>query len=78
MPGAKGPAYFEDHFIPEIIDPRTLETLDAGEEGELVFTTVTKEHYHFTYRTRDLTTLIIVPVLVDAPCANEKMYRTKR
>ncbi len=32
----KGLHIFEDHFIPEIIDPRTLETLDAGEEGELV------------------------------------------
>lgn len=33
----------EDHFIPEIIDPETLEVLPAGERGELVFTTVTKE-----------------------------------
>ncbi|WZL80539.1 phenylacetate--CoA ligase [Vallitaleaceae bacterium 9-2] len=58
----KGLHIFEDHFIPEIIDPRTLETLDAGEEGELVFTTVTKEALPLLrYRTRDLTTLDYSP-----------------
>lgn len=49
---------FEDHFIPEIIDPKTLEVLPYGELGELVFTTVTKEAMPLLrYRTRDLTRL---------------------
>jgi phenylacetate-CoA ligase len=49
---------FEDHFIPEIIDPETGEVLPYGELGELVFTTVTKEALPLIrYRTRDLTRL---------------------
>ena len=49
---------FEDHFIPEIIDPETLEVLPYGEIGELVFTTITKEAIPLLrYRTRDLTRL---------------------
>ena len=49
---------FEDHFIPEIIDPKTLEVLPYGQMGELVFTCVTKEALPLLrYRTRDLTTL---------------------
>jgi phenylacetate-CoA ligase len=49
----------EDHFIPEIIDPETLEPLPPGEKGELVFSTVTKEGMPILrYRTRDLTRLI--------------------
>lgn len=48
----------EDHFIPEIIDPDTLEVLPEGELGELVFTTITKEGLPLIrYRTRDLTRL---------------------
>lgn len=48
----------EDHFIPEIIDPDTLEVLPEGEFGELVFTTITKEGLPvIRYRTRDLTRL---------------------
>jgi phenylacetate-CoA ligase len=48
----------EDHFFPEIIDPRTLEVLPHGETGELVFTTITKEGLPLIrYRTRDLTRL---------------------
>jgi phenylacetate-CoA ligase len=48
----------EDHFIPEIIDPETLEPLPPGELGELVFSTVTKEGIPvLRYRTRDLTRL---------------------
>jgi len=48
----------EDHFIPEIINPKTLEPVEAGEMGELVFTTVTKEGIPIIrYRTRDLTRL---------------------
>jgi phenylacetate-CoA ligase len=49
---------FEDHFIPEIIDPKTLEVLPEGELGELVFTCITKEALPLIrYRTRDLTRL---------------------
>jgi phenylacetate-CoA ligase len=49
---------FEDHFIPEIIDPQTLEPLPYGEVGELVFTTITKEAFPvIRYRTRDITSL---------------------
>lgn len=52
----------EDHFIPEIIDPVTLDVLPGGAEGELVFTTVTKEGLPLLrYRTRDLTTLNYEP-----------------
>ena len=49
----------EDHFYPEIIDPVTLETLSAGQQGELVFTTLTKEGMPLLrYRTKDLTSLM--------------------
>jgi phenylacetate-CoA ligase len=48
----------EDHFLPEIIDPLTLEPLPEGSMGELVFTTITKEGLPLIrYRTRDLTRL---------------------
>lgn len=48
----------EDHFVPEIIDPNTLEVLPHGQEGELVFTCITKEALPLIrYRTRDLTYL---------------------
>lgn len=48
----------EDHFLPEIIDPETLEPLPEGRVGELVFTTITKEGLPLIrYRTRDLTRL---------------------
>ena len=48
----------EDHFLPEIIDPGTLEVMPPGETGELVFTTITKEGLPLIrYRTRDLTRL---------------------
>lgn len=49
----------EDHFLPEIIDPETLQPVAPGEMGELVFTTITKEGIPLIrYRTRDLTRLI--------------------
>ncbi|ADU66049.1 phenylacetate--CoA ligase [Desulfurispirillum indicum] len=52
----------EDHFIPEIIDPDTGESLPLGEKGELVFTTITKEAFPLIrYRTRDITRLISEP-----------------
>lgn len=48
----------EDHFIPEIIDPKSLDVLSPGEKGELIFTTITKEGLPLLrYRTRDLTRL---------------------
>jgi phenylacetate-CoA ligase len=48
----------EDHFYPEIIDPVSLQVLQEGETGELVFTTITKEGLPLIrYRTRDLTKL---------------------
>ncbi|WP_329482864.1 phenylacetate--CoA ligase [Kribbella sp. NBC_01484] len=50
---------WEDHFYPEIIDPVTGEVLPEGSEGELVFTTLTKEAFPvIRYRTRDLTRLL--------------------
>ncbi|MEM8851393.1 MAG: phenylacetate--CoA ligase PaaK [Pseudomonadota bacterium] len=50
---------WEDHFYPEIIDPETGEVLPDGSEGELVFTTLTKEGLPMIrYRTRDLTRLL--------------------
>ena len=56
----KGLHIFEDHFIPEIIDPETGEVLPYGETGELVFTTITKEAFPvIRYRTRDITSLNI-------------------
>ena len=54
-----GPTIWEDHFFPEIIDPDSGEVLPDGEEGELVFTTLTKEALPMIrYRTRDLTRLL--------------------
>ncbi|MEV4265078.1 phenylacetate--CoA ligase PaaK [Kribbella sp. NPDC049584] len=50
---------WEDHLYPEIIDPVTGEVLPDGSEGELVFTTLTKEAFPvLRYRTRDLTRLL--------------------
>jgi phenylacetate-CoA ligase len=49
---------FEDHFVPEIIDPETEEVLPYGTPGELVFTTITKEAFPVVrYRTRDISVL---------------------
>jgi len=54
-----GPVIWEDHFLPEIIDPQTGEVLPDGEMGELVFTTLTKQGLPMVrYRTRDLTRLL--------------------
>jgi len=50
---------WEDHFYPEIINPETGELVEDGEEGELVFTSLTKEALPIIrYRTRDLTRLL--------------------
>ncbi|MGI6144573.1 MAG: phenylacetate--CoA ligase [Clostridia bacterium] len=60
----KGLHIFEDHFIPEIIDPVTGENLPYGEKGELVITTLTKEALPMLrYRTRDIS------MLIKEPCA---------
>ena len=54
-----GPVIWEDHFYPEIINPETGELVPDGEEGELVFTSLTKEAFPIIrYRTRDLTRLL--------------------
>ena len=54
-----GPVIWEDHFYPEIIDPETGDVLPDGQEGELVFTTLTKQAFPvIRYRTRDLTRLL--------------------
>lgn len=56
---------FEDHFIAEIIDPQTLQPVPDGQQGELVFTTITKEGMPLIrYRTRDLTLIHSEP----CPC----------
>lgn len=58
----KGMHVFEDHFLPEIIDPDTGEVLPEGEKGELVFTTLTKEAFPIIrYRTKDISRLIYEP-----------------
>jgi len=54
-----GPVIWEDHFYPEIIDPATGAVLADGEEGELVFTSLSKQALPIVrYRTRDLTRLL--------------------
>jgi phenylacetate-CoA ligase len=64
----------EDHFLAEIIDPETLETVLPGEVGELVITTLTKEAFPvIRYRTRDLTRMIPEP----CPCGRT-LHRIQR
>jgi phenylacetate-CoA ligase len=65
---------FEDHFLPEIIDPATGRVLPDGTEGELVLTTLSKQAMPMIrYRTRDVTTL------VPEPCAcGRTLRRIKR
>jgi phenylacetate-CoA ligase len=54
-----GPVVWEDHFLAEIVDPQTGAVKASGEEGELVFTSLTKEALPIIrYRTRDLTRLL--------------------
>jgi phenylacetate-CoA ligase len=55
----EGPTIWEDHFLPEIVDPETGEPAGPGEPGELVFTSLTKQAMPVVrYRTRDLTRLL--------------------
>ena len=54
-----GPTIWEDHFYPEVVRPDTGDPVSEGEEGELVFTSLTKEAMPvIRYRTRDLTRLL--------------------
>lgn len=65
----------EDHFYPEIIDPATMETLPRGEQGELVFTTLTKEGMPLLrYRTRDLCSLMEGD---DCPCGRTSVRMSR-
>jgi len=58
----RGMHIFEDHFLPEIIDPESGEVLPPGEKGELVFTTLTKEAFPIIrYRTKDISRLYYEP-----------------
>ncbi len=60
----KGLHIWEDHFIPEIINPETGESLPEGERGELVITTITKQGIPLIrYRTRDITSLTYEPCI---------------
>jgi phenylacetate-CoA ligase len=64
---------FEDHFLPEIIDPETGRVLPDGQEGELVLTTLSKKAMPIIrYRTRDIT------ALETAPCACGRTLRRIR
>jgi phenylacetate-CoA ligase len=63
----------EDHFIVEVVDPNSLEPLPSGSEGELVFTTITKEGFPLIrYRTGDIS------ALVEEPCACGRTTRRMR
>jgi len=64
LEGRNGLHIFEDHFIPEVVNPETGEVLPHGEMGELVFTSITKEAFPIIrYRTRDVTSLSIEPCI---------------
>jgi phenylacetate-CoA ligase len=55
---------WEDHFLPEIIDPETGRLVPEGEKGELVITTITKEGIPLIrYRTRDITSITYAPCI---------------
>jgi len=60
----------EDHFIVEVVDPATLQVLPPGQEGELVFTTITKEGFPLVrYRTGDISSL------QEGPCPCGRSFR---
>lgn len=61
-PEKSGMHFWEDHFIIEVIDPKTLKALPDGEEGELVFTTLMREAMPLIrYRSKDLATIFPEP-----------------
>lgn len=61
-PYHKGLHIWEDHFVPEILDPDTLKPVGPGVQGELAITTITKEALPlFRYRTKDLTSIDYTP-----------------
>jgi phenylacetate-CoA ligase len=63
----------EDHFVVEVVDPKTLEVLPLDREGELVFTTITKEGFPLIrYRTGDISALI------EEPCSCGRTTRRMR
>lgn len=63
--GKGGMHVFEDHFLPEVVDPETGDPVDDGESGELVITTLTKQAQPvLRYRTRDITRFLTDP----CPC----------
>ncbi len=69
-PYQEGMHIWEDHFLMEIIDPKTLEPVVEGEEGELVLTALQKEGMPLIrYRTRDLTRII------PGPCGCRRTHR---
>jgi phenylacetate-CoA ligase len=66
--GKRWTAHLDDHFYPEIIDPKNLETLPEGEKGELVLTTLTREGMPvLRFRTRDITALQHGECAVEGP-----------
>lgn len=70
----RGLHVFEDHFIPEIIDPATGQVVPLGEKGELVVTTLTKEAFPIIrYRTKDITRFI-----TDECACGRTFYRIER
>lgn len=74
-PEQHGSHICEDHFYPEIIDPATLEPLGRGQQGELVFTTLTKEGMPvLRYRTRDLCSLLEGD---DCPCGRTSVRMSR-
>jgi phenylacetate-CoA ligase len=67
---------FEDHFLPEVVDPGTLEPLPPGETGELVITTLTKEAVPLLrYRTRDITSMNYAPCVCGRTIARMSRLR---
>ncbi len=73
-PEKRGLHISEDHFLPEVIDPVTLEPLPPGRVGELVFTTLTKQGIPLLrYRTRDLAALTVEP----CPCGRTLVRMSK-
>ncbi|MFI3331580.1 MAG: phenylacetate--CoA ligase [Rikenellaceae bacterium] len=69
-----GSHVIEDHFIPEIINPETLEQMPCNTQGELVFTTITKEGLPLLrYRTKDLCSLIDEP----CPCGRTSLRMSR-